>query len=146
MSIEAAEKKLLSEIKKAIKLAKQYEKTRSVFAKDFSRIEKKLKKCVPIEFEMDGIIKDYKEAVKNSNGLTNMLPSIVKALDAAHNKPTKGNLEGAAKLVDAHAADIEKKNKDAAKTDKKLAATLKSFLKDLGDLATKLRKHDAIAG
>jgi hypothetical protein len=146
MEIEELEQLLDAEFKRGEQLAKAIAKESAEIAKAVEKLEGEVKGYVPIEFTMDGVIKDYKEAVKGSDGLTNMLPSIVKALDAAHNKPTKGNLEGAAKLVDAHAADIEKKNKDAAKTDKKLAATLKSFLKDLDDLATKLRKHDAIAG
>jgi hypothetical protein len=99
---------------------------------------------VPIEFQVDGIIKDYKDSVQKSNGLTVMKPSVVKLLDTAAVKPTKAALLAAIKGVDDHLKEVTKTHTEAAKKDKTVKANLDKFTNVMKTLLVRLQKHDTV--
>jgi hypothetical protein len=113
-------------------------------AKKADEFEATLKGYVPIEFEVDGIIKDYKDSVQHSDGLTSMKPSVVKLLDTASVKPTKAALEAAAKAVEEHVKEVTKAKGDAAKKDAKIKASLDKFTTKMKSLEVRIRKHDTV--
>lgn len=112
-------------------------------SKKAAEFEQTLKGYVPIEFEADGFIKDYKDSVQHSDGLTSMKPSVVKLLDNASVKPTKAALE-AAKAVEDHVKEVTKARGDAAKKDAKLKASLDQVTTKMKSLEVRIRKHDTV--
>jgi DNA repair exonuclease SbcCD ATPase subunit len=122
------------------KLQQEFE----AYAKKASEFENAIKGYVPIEFEIDGIIKDYKDSVQHSNGLTSIKPSVVKLLDTASIKPTKAALASAAKAVEDHLKEVTKNNGETAKKDPNVKKSLGKFTTDMNELIARIKKHDSV--
>lgn len=137
MSLEAELKGLevdLANFKKAVEAAE----------KAGVKFEGELKGKVPIEFIVDGVIKDYKDAVKKAGSLTSMKPSVVKALDDANTKPTKAAVKQAQKLLADQVKEVQKENAEEAKKNKEVDKDLKKFVDAVGKLESRLEKQDTI--
>ena len=134
----------MGKLEEIAKSCQDLENEFQTLSKKADEFEQTLKGYVPIEFEVDGIIKDYKDSVQHSDGLTSMKPSVVKLLDTASVKPTKAALEAAAKAVEEHVKEVAKARGDAAKKDAKLKASLDKFTTKMKSLEARIRKHDTV--
>lgn len=136
----------MGKLEELAKEAEALQKEFQAWATKAKAFETQISGYVPIEFQVDGIIKDYKDSVQKSNGLTSMKPSVVKLLDSAAVKPTKVALMAAKKGLDDHLKEVTKAHGDTAKKDKTVKTNLDKFTASVKDLMLRLDKHDVVQG
>lgn len=129
------------------KLKAHFEKLQAEFAQeeqDAHQFSDKVAGYVPIEFQVDGIIRDYKEAVKETDGLTSLKPSVVTLLSKASELPSEANLAAAEKAVAGHLAELTKANGN--NKDPKVKKHLDKFATAIKALEQRIKKHDRVKG
>ena len=89
-------------------------------------------------------LKCYADAVKKSNSLTAMRPSVVKAIESVAHTPTSSAIKNAIQEVEKHTKDVETEYSAQAKTDKKMGKQLKDFTAALKSISMTLKKQQAV--
>jgi hypothetical protein len=97
---------------------------------------------VPMKIQIDGILKDYKDAVKETNGLTSVKPAVISLLTKANAEPSEATLDAAEKAVAGHATEVVKAN--ASSKDAQVRKRVEKFAKEMKELMARIEMHDRL--
>lgn len=132
------------EVKQTVALLEQYDRERILQLNSIKAIDQFLGSHAPIEFEVDGLIKTYKDVVDKSDGIAVMKPSIIKLFNAADEEPSKTTVKAVVGAINKEIKAASDEHGDAAKKDAALKKRLDTFVKEMKKIIADLEENDKL--